>query len=273
MDPPVDSQDLGQPALLSIAFSWSPHIFEESIKAAHSNYHLGDPATWPTIGLVPHPNSRKRRSPSWLPFCVAYPKSSMELWCRVDSTFATGVDFKTGLLTRFRFYPYNFDRKGQLRELVGLPREDYKFWMLYVHGVEWPKWFGQVKSKSNEGNKEAPTTFIRIMDKLSHENDVSSEVSTLGKELKTMKETLVMKERALKTTKENLEREQAEHAEAKSVLSALRREMSRKDREIEKFRNEAKEAKGNIEKIWEQMQKMEVTVAKKRKSENPATGL
>jgi hypothetical protein len=87
------------------------------------------------------------------------------------------VDHGTIFNWRFCYYPFNFTRRGVLRVSIGIPKEDFEYWMDCMNGPEWKAKFPGTMAKFPNGASAkisaSTTPFDLIMSTLAAENTTS----------------------------------------------------------------------------------------------------
>ncbi|KAF2036691.1 hypothetical protein EK21DRAFT_106004 [Setomelanomma holmii] len=119
-------------------FSWDGHLMRIHIKGLKQDYDETDPRTWPLIKDIKSTDNGKSYEKSKLPparlayrSCLA--KKILEYRSsRKDSKDDTKLSDGTSASALFVAYPYNFTRKGKLRQIMGIPPKELELWMRSV---------------------------------------------------------------------------------------------------------------------------------------------
>jgi hypothetical protein len=151
----MDRSYVAKPAVYRGVFSWSESELYDNIRTVKPEYSTEDPRTWPRMRSM---KKTLRRFEYIIPTHVAYRQSllidllklpGMRLLSR-GSLDLHSSKTNTYINRRFRFYPFNFTRTGLKRPRVGLPQEDFEYWMDLVNG---PEWNTNAKTTSTETGK------------------------------------------------------------------------------------------------------------------------
>ncbi|KAI8935324.1 hypothetical protein NX059_007909 [Plenodomus lindquistii] len=123
-------------------FTWDGYFMHLHLGFMLEDFHADDPRTWPLITCVIHTETdwdyrRSKRPPRHLAYEQGLMKDMLKhrpLSCQKGKE---DEDTDNAVIMRlFADYPFNFDRKGQLRKIPHLPHEDFMLWMKWMHGSD-----------------------------------------------------------------------------------------------------------------------------------------
>jgi hypothetical protein len=295
----MDEMYVAEPADFTGVFSWNRKTLESTTKATLPVYDKHDPRTWPRFDSH-HVVDAGDVKPALPSLWVAYSKPLMQT--------ILGMKFRTSLLSfpsaahmavdhgtifnwRFYYYPFNFTRRGELRVSVGIPKEDFEYWMDCMNGPEWKAKFPGTMAKFPNGASAkisaSTTPFDLIMSTLAAENTTSLTIHNLQDDL-AASETRYQHEKQRADTAEALNKQHAasiaraklqasilteqlakdatkHNTDTENLRSALsvqkaqaaseKIEVERLEAELASAKQETKEANKRIEIIWAEMQK------------------
>jgi hypothetical protein len=137
---------VGEPADFTGRFAWKDEELQANINLVKKDYKRQDPRKFPRIHKfhinVCFPLTHMRVP---LPILVAYSKEVLKELMNnnliktpsVATTARHEIEIKEAINYRFRFWPFNFDRFGELRTKVGIPKPNFEFWLAFVNGLNW----------------------------------------------------------------------------------------------------------------------------------------
>lgn len=118
--------------------AWSGLELRQKIRNIKPSYNTRDPQTWPLIAaehmeLIPR-SAYIAMAPSRMAYTKAYVDSHI---LGVKRLFSPSTRMNSRMIERFLCWPLNFDRQGNIREEVGMPKADLEYWMQAVNGHHW----------------------------------------------------------------------------------------------------------------------------------------
>ncbi|KAH7083326.1 hypothetical protein BKA63DRAFT_599345 [Paraphoma chrysanthemicola] len=283
------------------------YTFIEDLKANNSDYSLKDPRTWPLYDEKDLEISMLQGHGSQLPpEGLAYAKECMETFLNPNSPdggvpqgISTPQNYNhlfESINWRFRMYPFNFTRKGEMRELVGIPKEEFEEWMECVNGPGWDVKSQNNKQISTRARKSATeqahcrplvSTYDRIMNSLAEKKSSASTIAHLEEKLKEAG-TLYQREKERADRTQGLLSIRADKAETSSMNARLAEQRLKEEiKDLEKrfprvecltkiietqrsevgaAKKEVSAANERLERIWEEMQTVEDSGNGKRKA-------
>lgn len=110
-------------------FTWDGHFLRMHIKTVTQKYDMEDPRTWPLVhGVVATGDGVDHRKTKLPPQYMVYDqdliKTLNEYRPLQGSRAKSGRQRKNDATSRFLFYPFNYDRWGQLRAHPHIPPDD-----------------------------------------------------------------------------------------------------------------------------------------------------
>ncbi|KAJ4371468.1 hypothetical protein N0V83_004685 [Neocucurbitaria cava] len=300
------------------AFIWDGHSLRECIKNATRSYDQDDPRTWPLFKDVHHFDSElEHRTKVPAPHSVAYDQSLMRSLLQKRSMKETRYNVTSGLCSgdaalnlRFRFYPFNFDQEGQLRDHPCIPPDDFECWMKFVHGSGWKVDRSSSTPQATTSEQQIPPTSTNITPSAAYEQimkslDASESARTvavhgLEQELGNMKKQCQSLQYKAKETDQEIHELhnqirswKLKHAASDTEAQRLAAELSKGERrradteeklkayearlkesqiELAVAKKEAEEANERIKTVWNKMQNGQQTTTQKRKTAAGVSG-
>jgi hypothetical protein len=264
------------------AFTWDGYFMRMRMstvtrKYCQCTYDIYNPRTWPLIAWVGAGDSgadyRKSKIP---PRYVAYPQTRIDSMDELQPIKL--LKFWTPKML-FEYYPFNYNRKGQLRAHPHIPSDELEEWMSLVNRDKQPN----IEESYKEDIELGPVSVSELerqLDRASKEAEEAKETAhsyrlsalkyqteaEIQTKLKVLFEKYLSEDRAeaaglwndlrsLKSSKselqsmfDNLEREHEQSLEAREKLWQNQREseLSRKTEEIKGLESEVKKLQAHL---------------------------
>jgi hypothetical protein len=148
-------------------FSWSDPTLRENIKHSVPDYDVKDPRTWPIVNL-PDPRTSAQYVTS-VPSSVIYGRihgyghNLSDLFLPSTRMAQHATDKTRTMNWRFRHYPFNFMRDGEVRRGFGIPKDDFDYWMHFVNGENWEATAATSMSRPSNVDSATRTPYEKIM--------------------------------------------------------------------------------------------------------------
>ncbi|KAI4624593.1 hypothetical protein J4E83_004269 [Alternaria metachromatica] len=216
--PKMVSKDIEPCGSWSGDFTWDGYFMRMHMKTVTRKYDMHDPRTWPLVRATISTETgidygRSKVPPEYLVYEQALMKDNDQYRPLQGQRkkYSCGDETKGSMVNLFRYWPFNYNLKGELRGYPHIPPEEFEEWVShYGRGVRTTTEEMDVKktvdsatldaTTDTDSSEEAINDIMKMLD--STDTVASSRVTELEEELdKTRKESLEANLRAGRATK------------------------------------------------------------------------